>query len=63
LIIFVCLSVFTRAELAVIKTKQNWFVVKHFAGPVGYSSDNFLDKNKDQLSVDVVNIMKNSQND
>ncbi|CAD7956287.1 unnamed protein product [Amoebophrya sp. A120] len=47
----------------VIKTRPNWFVVKHFAGPVGYESANFLDKNKDQLSMDVVDLMKSSENE
>lgn len=45
-----------------IRTKQDWFVVKHFAGPVGYASEAFLDKNKDQLSVDVVNLFTASTN-
>ena len=26
--------------------QPTWFVVKHFAGPVPYCSDSFLDKNK-----------------
>eukprot|EP00392_Amoebophrya_sp_AT5.2_P004904 g4913.t1 len=47
----------------VIRTRQSWFVVKHFAGPVGYESANFLDKNKDQLSMDVVDLMKGSSNE
>merc|ERR1719359_1662133 len=46
----------------VIKTKPTWFIVKHFAGPVSYCSDTFLDKNKDQLSVDCVQAMKASTN-
>jgi len=45
-----------------IKTKPNWFIVKHFAGPVPYSSDGFLDKNKDQLSLDCIHAMKESTN-
>ncbi|CAD7941448.1 unnamed protein product [Amoebophrya sp. A25] len=47
----------------VIRTRQSWFVVKHFAGPVGYESANFMDKNKDQLSMDVVELMKSSTNE
>merc|ERR1719487_2650831 len=37
-----------------IKTKPTWFVIKHFAGPVPYCTDSFLDKNKDQLSNDII---------
>jgi len=40
-----------------IKTKPTWFVIKHFAGPVNYCTDSFLDKNKDQLSNDLVECM------
>lgn len=40
-----------------IKTKPSWFVVKHFAGPVSYCSESFLDKNKDQLSNDIIECM------
>lgn len=45
-----------------IKVKPTWFVVKHFAGPVQYCSDMFLDKNKDTLSNDIVEAMGNSSN-
>ncbi|CAE7480335.1 XI-B [Symbiodinium pilosum] len=46
-----------------IKTKPSWFVIKHFAGPVSYCSDGFLDKNKDQLSNDLIECMGSSTND
>lgn len=46
-----------------IKTKPSWFVIKHFAGPVSYCTDGFLDKNKDQLSNDIIECMGTSKND
>jgi len=46
-----------------IKTKPTWFVIKHFAGPVQYCTDSFLDKNKDQLGPDIVKCMGSSQKD
>lgn len=46
-----------------IKTKPTWFVIKHFAGPVSYCTDGFLDKNKDQLSNDIIECMGGSKND
>ena len=39
------------------------FAVLHYAGPVAYCVDNFLDKNKDQLSDDVVTMLKQSRSD
>jgi myosin heavy subunit len=45
-----------------IKVKPTWFVVKHFAGPVPYCTDSFLDKNKDQLSGDLIQCFGNSTN-
>uniref|UniRef100_A0A6U6W534 Myosin motor domain-containing protein n=1 Tax=Zooxanthella nutricula TaxID=1333877 RepID=A0A6U6W534_9DINO len=45
-----------------IKTKPTWFVIKHFAGPVSYCTDGFLDKNKDQLSNDIIECMGGSEN-
>mmetsp|Transcript_66996 Transcript_66996/g.193594 ORF Transcript_66996/g.193594 Transcript_66996/m.193594 type:complete len:1699 (+) Transcript_66996:102-5198(+) len=44
-----------------IKTKPTWFVIKHFAGPVAYCTDGFLDKNKDQLSNDIIECMGSSK--
>lgn len=46
-----------------IKTKPTWFVIKHFAGPVQYCTDGFLDKNKDQLSNDIIECMGASSNE
>ena len=46
----------------VIKTKQDWFVIRHFAGPVAYASEGFLEKNKDQLPQPVYDVMKSSTN-
>ena len=46
----------------IIKTKPDWFVVRHFAGPVQYASEQFLEKNKDQLSVPIYDVMKASTN-
>ena len=46
----------------VIKTKSDWFVVRHFAGPVSYASEGFLEKNRDQLSVPIYSVMKASSN-
>ena len=33
-----------------VKTNQDAFVLKHFAGPVTYVTQGFLEKNKDQLN-------------
>jgi myosin heavy subunit/WD40 repeat protein len=43
-----------------IKMKPTWFVIKHFAGPVQYCTDSFLDKNKDQLSDGTIECMGSS---
>jgi myosin heavy subunit/signal recognition particle receptor subunit beta len=45
-----------------IKTKPTWFTVKHFAGPVQYCTDQFLDKNKDMMSKDIIDCMAGSSN-
>ncbi|DBA67096.1 TPA: hypothetical protein ACH3X2_001422 [Trebouxia sp. C0005] len=36
------------------------FIVEHYAGPVTYSCTRFLDKNKDTLSSDLMEVMKGS---
>lgn len=36
-----------------VKTKQDWFVVNHFAGSVSYKVTGFVDKNRDTISGDL----------
>mmetsp|Transcript_26547 Transcript_26547/g.76430 ORF Transcript_26547/g.76430 Transcript_26547/m.76430 type:complete len:1199 (-) Transcript_26547:131-3727(-) len=43
-----------------VKRRQGHFVVQHFAGPVEYGPAAFLVKNKDTLSLDVVECMQSS---
>ncbi|XP_060874388.1 unconventional myosin-Va isoform X3 [Metopolophium dirhodum] len=38
------------------------FTIKHFAGDVEYYSDGFLDKNKDTVFEDQVNVLRNGKN-
>eukprot|EP00746_Dinoflagellata_sp_MGD_P147503 gnl/MRDRNA2_/MRDRNA2_79839_c0_seq2.p1 gnl/MRDRNA2_/MRDRNA2_79839_c0~~gnl/MRDRNA2_/MRDRNA2_79839_c0_seq2.p1 ORF type:complete len:1840 (+),score=496.69 gnl/MRDRNA2_/MRDRNA2_79839_c0_seq2:156-5675(+) len=45
------------------KRKVEWFIVKHFAGPVSYLSDGFMDKNKDELGENIVEAMKQTKLD
>eukprot|EP00923_Selenidium_pygospionis_P051384 GHVN01089204.1.p1 GENE.GHVN01089204.1~~GHVN01089204.1.p1 ORF type:complete len:1366 (+),score=163.96 GHVN01089204.1:999-5096(+) len=53
----------THARFGEIKTKPDWFAVQHFAGPVHYCSNGFLDKNKDQLSPDTQKVVSSSPNE
>ncbi|WIA33590.1 hypothetical protein OEZ86_006714 [Tetradesmus obliquus] len=40
--------------------RQGEFFVKHYAGPVSYNASGFLDKNKDMLNTDLVELMESS---
>ena len=44
------------------KTVDTTFTLNHFAGPVTYSADKFLDKNRDALSPDLVGVLSESHN-
>eukprot|EP00927_Polykrikos_kofoidii_P026739 TRINITY_DN23764_c0_g1_i2.p1 TRINITY_DN23764_c0_g1~~TRINITY_DN23764_c0_g1_i2.p1 ORF type:complete len:1274 (+),score=242.93 TRINITY_DN23764_c0_g1_i2:172-3822(+) len=46
----------------VVLTRQDHFVVRHFAGPVEYASPSFMEKNRDQLGADIVGCLKQSSN-
>ena len=43
----------TSSLFAPVKTKQDWFVVQHFAGSVSYRVTGFVDKNRDAISGDL----------
>ena len=51
-----------KSSKALITTKahSSWFKVKHFAGIVQYESDSFLEKNKDTLNQDMVDLLAES---
>jgi len=42
------------------RKKQRVFIVRHFAGPVPYMTEGFLEKNRDQLSQDLLQCLKGS---
>lgn len=48
-----------------VSAKQNaslQFAVKHYAGPVEYTSAGFTEKNRDELSKELTELLKNSEN-
>ena len=51
-----------KKSKALITTKphSDWFKVRHFAGTVQYESGNFLEKNKDTLNQDIVDLLAES---
>ncbi len=48
-------GVITRAKA------RDAFTIKHFVGPVTYSSTGFLDKNKDAVPEDLIVLLERSQ--
>ena len=38
------------------------FVIHHYAGMVTYDVDGFVERNKDVLSIDLIELMKSSKN-
>jgi len=49
-------------HFSLVKQRQGNFIIQHFAGPVEYTCAAFLEKNKDQLSVDLVKWLGTSGN-
>lgn len=44
------------------ESRQGQFIIKHYAGDVGYSVQGMTDKNKDQLLKDLLNLVGSSSN-
>lgn len=44
------------------ESRQGQFIIKHYAGDVGYAVDGMTDKNKDQLQKDLLNLVGSSSN-
>eukprot|EP00927_Polykrikos_kofoidii_P033784 TRINITY_DN28629_c0_g2_i1.p1 TRINITY_DN28629_c0_g2~~TRINITY_DN28629_c0_g2_i1.p1 ORF type:complete len:1196 (-),score=189.82 TRINITY_DN28629_c0_g2_i1:177-3764(-) len=44
-----------------VKHKHGLFTVQHFAGPVEYAASGFLEKNRDELSMDLVQCLQRSE--
>lgn len=51
----------TSKDLITTKAHSSWFKVRHFAGTVQYESNSFLEKNKDSLNQDIVDLLANSE--
>eukprot|EP00929_Paragymnodinium_shiwhaense_P025618 TRINITY_DN15447_c0_g1_i1.p1 TRINITY_DN15447_c0_g1~~TRINITY_DN15447_c0_g1_i1.p1 ORF type:complete len:1423 (-),score=349.76 TRINITY_DN15447_c0_g1_i1:57-4325(-) len=51
---------FSRPKLGAQKELQ--FAIKHYAGTVTYTATGWLDRNKDSISDDVVDLLRSSQN-
>lgn len=49
-------------RFGIINVKPDWFVIHHFAGPVPYCIEGFVEKNKDQLSQDLQHVIRASDN-
>ncbi|CAK0849954.1 unnamed protein product [Prorocentrum cordatum] len=53
----------TSKLFGVVRQRPGNFVVEHFAGPVEYTSQTFLEKNRDELSADLVGCLKGSSDE
>ncbi|KAH8582274.1 myosin myosin [Cryptosporidium sp. chipmunk genotype I] len=51
-----------NARFEIVKKNPNNFVVVHYAGPVSYCVQNFIEKNKDQLSQYSTEVLSSSKN-
>ncbi|OII73374.1 myosin [Cryptosporidium ubiquitum] len=51
-----------NSRFEIVKKNPNNFVIVHYAGPVSYCVENFIEKNKDQLSQYSTEVLSNSEN-
>jgi hypothetical protein len=52
----------SHAHFVAPKQRNNTFIINHYAGTVAYTIDEFCEKNKDLLAIDIVNMMQGSKN-
>ena len=58
---FICVIAGTKSQYyGRVRKHPNTFIVKHFAGEVTYTADNFMDKNKDTLAPALLNYCNSS---
>ena len=53
-----CPQIKSHSHFVAPKQRNGTFVINHYAGTVAYTVDEFCEKNKDLLAVDIVNMIQ-----